>query len=62
MSLDPESNWKAAKLKEKQLEEEIRASSATDGQKSDMLHTLSKLMMFAWDASRLWDVDPDASE
>lgn len=40
----------AANLKAKQLESEIRASNATSTQKANMLHTLSKLTMFAADA------------
>lgn len=42
----------SANLKAKQLEQEIRASDATRAQKADMLHTLSKLTMFASDAWR----------
>lgn len=48
--------WDAAILKVKQLEAEIRKSDATRWQKSDMLHTLSKLWMFATDAVPRRDV------
>lgn len=43
--------WNAARLKAEQLEREIRASAASDVEKSNMLHTLSKLAMFAGDAA-----------
>lgn len=43
---------KAANDKALQLEREIRASDATADQKTGMLHTLSKLTMFASDAWR----------
>ena len=42
--------WEAGRLKALQLEDEIRKSDATRGQKADMLHTLSKLTMFWSDA------------
>lgn len=46
--------WDAAKLKMRQLEKEIQASSATQREKSNMLHTHSKLCMFAADA---WEME-----
>lgn len=36
-------------LKARQLEEQIRASDATPAQRVDMMHTLSKLLMFTAD-------------
>lgn len=42
--------WKDAKLKASQLEAEIHACSATTAEKSNMMHSLSKLWMFANDA------------
>lgn len=45
--------WDAARLKMKQLEGEIQRCSATQGEKSNMLHSFSKLCMFASDA---WDM------
>lgn len=44
-----EDRRKAAMLKRGQMESEIRASDATARQKSNMLHTLSKLWQFASD-------------
>lgn len=40
---DMDGDYANALLKRKQLEEEIRESNASLGQKSNMLHTLSKL-------------------
>lgn len=42
--------WDAAILKVRQLEAEIKKSGASDREKSNMLHTHSKLWMFATDA------------
>jgi hypothetical protein len=42
--------WESGRLKAVQLEGEIRRSSASDVQKSNMLHSLSKLTMFWNDA------------
>jgi hypothetical protein len=42
--------WEAALLKMKQLERELHSSSCTPAEKADMLHTHSKLCMFATDA------------
>lgn len=42
--------YEAARLKVSQLDTEIRASEASSGQKSNMLHSLSKLWMFASDS------------
>ncbi len=42
--------WKAAQLKNEQLEREIRRSAATDVQQNNMQHTRSKLWMFVNDA------------
>lgn len=38
---------KARRLKARQLEREIQQSSATDGERANMLHTLSKLGIFS---------------
>lgn len=42
--------WDSAMLKMRQLQAEIQACSATPAQKSNMLHSHSKLCMFATDA------------
>ncbi len=39
----------ARRLKQNQLHREIRASGASETEKANMLHTLSKLTMFAAD-------------
>lgn len=50
--------WDAAKLKMKQLEAQIQRSGASQLEKSNMLHTHSKLCMFAGDAWESFVVRP----
>lgn len=46
---DIEAAYKAALQKRRQLEKEIYASDARPDEKANMLHTLSKLWIFAGD-------------
>lgn len=49
MKSDLEVSYDAALQKRQQLEREIHKSAATNAQKSDMLHSLSKLWLFVGD-------------
>ncbi len=50
--------WDSARLKMRQLEGEIQRCSATQGEKSNMLHSHSKLCMFASDAWEMHVIRP----
>lgn len=52
---DQDKAFEAAKQKRSQLEREIHQSAASDNEKRDMQHTLSKLWMFASEAVDEWE-------